>query len=297
MIIQVHDGKFHADDVIFVALCLMEVNDDKISIMRNRDIINPGDEDIIIGDTGYVYNPDKNQFDHHQDDYPVYENGIQYSACGLYLKHMTTLTDEEKQKLLEKALYGVQAHDNGQDVDNGKYPNPFEYIPAMNCNWEEGIYSPEQDDRFVEAVRMTARILDIMITGIRADIKVPGLITEMINSNKRENKTILDIGNYMPWENTVIEYNKNASDIIKVVVYYSSNNQWYIQVVPKDFGTFEAHAHIPLQIGQMEECVFRHKAGFLASFKTHKAALNAANISVATNPETTANALGYTFTW
>ena len=68
-----HGGKFHADDVFSSAL-LLYINPE-ISITRGNSV--PDDF------TGIVFDIGRGEFDHHQKDSRIRENGVPYAAFGL----------------------------------------------------------------------------------------------------------------------------------------------------------------------------------------------------------------------
>ena len=70
-----HSGKFHADDVFSAAL-LLYLNPE-IMITRGNRV--PEDFDGIVFDIG------RGQYDHHQKDSRIRENGIPYAAFGLFM--------------------------------------------------------------------------------------------------------------------------------------------------------------------------------------------------------------------
>ena len=67
-----HGGKFHADDVFSSAL-LLYINPE-ISITRGNNV--PEDFSGIVFDIG------RGEFDHHQKDSRIRENGVPYAAFG-----------------------------------------------------------------------------------------------------------------------------------------------------------------------------------------------------------------------
>ena len=68
-----HSGKFHADDVFSAAL-LLYLNPE-ITIIRGNKV--PDDYKGLVFDIG------RGQYDHHQKDSRVRENGVPYAAFGL----------------------------------------------------------------------------------------------------------------------------------------------------------------------------------------------------------------------
>lgn len=68
-----HGGRFHADDVFSTAL--LHMLNPKIKVHRVMDV--PKNTKGIIYDIG------RGEFDHHQEDALVRENGVPYAAFGL----------------------------------------------------------------------------------------------------------------------------------------------------------------------------------------------------------------------
>ena len=164
--IVIHNGVFHADDVCAAALVAIECSteDYDISVIRSRNPKYWKQADLVLDVSGQ-YDGVK-YFDHHQNDVPVYENGIKMAACGLYLKHMTSLTEQEKQYLLDHGLYAVQAQDNGQDLKEmglEHLSNPFTFISTYNCDWKIGVYGIDQDEAFEDAADVTYRVIKNLI--------------------------------------------------------------------------------------------------------------------------------------
>lgn len=84
--IAVHNGKFHLDDLMAIAIIKAANFRDNFEIerTRNRQIID--DSDFAV-DVGEVYDPERNRFDHHQNDPNlIRENGFKYAASGLVWK-------------------------------------------------------------------------------------------------------------------------------------------------------------------------------------------------------------------
>ena len=104
--VAIHDGVFHADDILCVALIdvIAKKNENLELVIRSRDnkLIEKAD---IACDIGF------GEFDHHQDVKEFYENGIMYAACGKIARalaadpEITDFGQEELERLLLKAFY------------------------------------------------------------------------------------------------------------------------------------------------------------------------------------------------
>ena len=103
-VLLTHDGKFHADDVMATAV-LSLVYKGKIRVIRTRENVHNKGADIVY-DTGQIYDPAKNYFDHHQsggaDTRP---DGVPYAAFGLIWKHFgLQLVDEKVHKAIDDEI-------------------------------------------------------------------------------------------------------------------------------------------------------------------------------------------------
>lgn len=111
--IVVHDGSFHMDDVLFVALVKTLINPD-IQIIRTR--WNPANgipdnipEDAIIADVGNIYDGER-LYDHHQIEYTDRDSDNQKrSAVGLFWDDWG---DAYNYPLLAQLISAVNRHDN-----------------------------------------------------------------------------------------------------------------------------------------------------------------------------------------
>ena len=84
--IVTHNGPYHADDVVAVALlqCLPD--------WRHAPLVRTRDEEVIrtaamVVDVGGEYAPERGKFDHHFDGSPQRGDGNLYAAAGLILRH------------------------------------------------------------------------------------------------------------------------------------------------------------------------------------------------------------------
>ena len=84
--IVTHDGLFHVDDVFAVATLIILLGEDNYEVIRSRDpkIVETGD---YVVDVGYIYDPEKKRFDHHQKEGAgTRQNGVPYASFGLVWK-------------------------------------------------------------------------------------------------------------------------------------------------------------------------------------------------------------------
>ena len=278
--VAVHDGVFHADDILSVALInVIAKKNNLVEVIRTRDndLIEKADIacDVGLGD-----------FDHHQDAKEFYENGIMYASCGKVARalaadpEITDFGQEELDMLLVKALYAVQAFDNGQDgVPN--YSNPFTFVGSFNTlNSNGGVYSTAQDEAFDECLGMAEIVLANILAQIKEEISDCNIVKDAI-ANK-ENRITVFSKYCRGWQNVLVDYNNShIDDEIVVVVFPGRGSQWNIQVVPKTKDPFnhEAWAYVPVVVKDIPGFIFRHSGAFMATFETKEAAIKAAEIT------------------
>jgi len=109
-----HNGKFHTDEVFAVAT-LKLVLKDEVEIIRTRDeeIIKTGD---YVVDVGFIYDEEKNLFDHHQvGGAGERANGVPYASFGLVWKKFCRKlsNDDEVADIFDKRIVQfIDATDN-----------------------------------------------------------------------------------------------------------------------------------------------------------------------------------------
>ena len=139
-----HSGKFHADDVFSAAL-LLYLNPE-IMITRGNRV--PEDFDGIVFDIG------RGQYDHHQKDSRIRENGIPYAAFGLLWEELGAdiLGEELAQKFDESFVQPLDNNDN-----TGEKNELATLIGNFNPTWDaEG----SNDEAFFQAVSVAGMILE-----------------------------------------------------------------------------------------------------------------------------------------
>ena len=281
--IAVHDGVFHADDVLCVAL-INVLCKKTVEVIRSRDEDRLNQADIIC-DIGL------GEFDHHDRDEAQkerYENGVMYAACGKVARAMVNdpdvdITQEELDMLLMKALYAVQAFDNGQDTKKDgipNYPNPFSFISTFNnLQSNGGVYAPIQDGLFANATAVAETVLCNVLAQIREELSSKKMLQDCI-ANRHNHVIIMDTF-IRGWQNDVVAFNdQHLNDMILMVVYPGRGSQWNIQVVPKNNDPADHEAWVGSLAGKTENLpghVFTAH-GFMSGFETKEQAIDAARL-------------------
>lgn len=154
-----HGGKFHADDVFSSAL-LLYINPE-ISITRGNSV--PDDF------TGIVFDIGRGEFDHHQKDSRIRENGVPYAAFGLLWEAVgADILGEELAVKFDESF--VQPLDNNDNT--GEKNELATLIGNFNPSWD---YEGGSDEAFFQAVSVAGMILE---TNLRDTVAMRELIRE-----------------------------------------------------------------------------------------------------------------------
>lgn len=257
--IMVHGGKFHADDVCCVALA--KVLKPGVSVIRTTTVPEDVPETTIVCDIG------RGEFDHHQTDNEVRENGIPYAAFGKMWRafgHLL-LPDEKSWEKFETTF--VQPIDG---ADNGVASNQFsQLISEFNPSFTE---SKDPFSAFMEAVEFVIPLMERKIKLIKDAESCRHEVAEAVRA---ANGGVVVLNRFLPWQEIVVP---SAN---KVVVFPSNRGGWNCQAVPVELGSFETKVSLlcsgftPEELCRVEEGMsFVHTAGFLAAFDTKEHAIS-----------------------
>ena len=202
-----HSGKFHADDV-FAAALLTYLNP-RIKIMRGNAV--PDDFEGIVFDIG------GGEFDHHQTDKKLREDGTPYAAFGLLWDKLgASILGEEDAKRFEKDI--VQPMDL---CDNTGCRNMLaSIISDFNPPWDS---DKEKDEAFEEAKELALTILKNRFEGILSVKRAEGMVREAL-VNMKDN--ILILPRSAPWKTYVTD------STVEFVIYPSNRGGYNAQGVP-----------------------------------------------------------------
>ena len=300
LLVGVHNGVFHADDVLCVVLLKKFIPDANINVVRTRDPKVLANCDFVL-DVGGKDEITEHQicFDHHQCD-EFYDNGIKKAACGKLFEYLwntyvtddivpNNLREDVKENLLTNVFYPVEAQDNGQNISlvrSNKFNFVSEFNPGFKHNTEEYAY-----ESFMEVVEMAYNTFDRMFTKAIDKAEISIEIREQLKES--DDEEIFNLGDYVPWQSEVIKFNETLSYPykVKIVIFKNSQNEYMIQVVPtgSDENSFESLILLPEEwkgkrgeelskIIGVDDAIFCHMGRFIAGFKSYKSAYNAAAI-------------------
>ena len=165
MKVLTHDGLFHADEVFETARLQLIYGAGNVEIIRTRDkeIIAAAllDKDTFVLDNGGVYDPEMNNYDHHQDfTLPA--------TCLLVMRHITNAVDdisiEIDNDLKKSLLQAISDWDiNANDIVN-KFNQEFPGVKTVSHLINDFNVDPFNADAqmaaFHEAVKFARGIIE-----------------------------------------------------------------------------------------------------------------------------------------
>ena len=274
-----HSGKFHADDVFSAAL-LLYLNPE-ITIARGN--IVPENYEGLVFDIG------RGQYDHHQKDSRIRDNGVPYAAFGLLWEKLgpEILGEELAQKFDESFVQPLDINDN-----TGEKNELATLIGNFNPGWDS---KGSNDEAFFQAVSVAGMILENKferyLGNERADRRVEEVLaehTEALASGETpaENTNILVLPEFIPCQKRLSETN------IAFVIFPSNRGGYCIQPQKKEYSmnykcSFPSewlgleNEELQKETG-LSSASFCHKGGFLMTTATLEDARKACQISLDT---------------
>ena len=272
-----HSGKFHADDVFSAAL-LLYLNPE-ITITRGNKV--PEDFEGIVFDIG------RGQYDHHQKDSRIRENGVAYAALGLLWEALgAEILGEELAQKFDEAF--VQPLDNNDNT--GEKNELAALIGNFNPTWDA---SGSNDEAFFQAVSVAGMILENKferyLGNERADRRVEEILEAheraLLSGEKTENEAkILILPEFVPCQ-------KRLSETEIAFVIFPSNRGGYCIQPQKKPDSMNYKCSFPkqwlgLENEELQEATglasagFCHKGGFLMTVGDEADAIRACEISL-----------------
>lgn len=156
-VITVHDGRFHADELLAIAVIKTALPDRTIRINRSRDPFAWERSDLVL-DVGGA----RNSFDHHRPDNPKHPNGVPYATCGLVLDAIEEDVKLRKQLYID-LFYTVEWDDNTApgEITSPNWelkPNLLAWVPQFQPLREEAPSEYEMREYFDRALEMVTLI-------------------------------------------------------------------------------------------------------------------------------------------
>lgn len=291
VVLVTHDQGFHADDVMAYAI-LQEVltkKNQSWKLLRTRDEEIQKQADIMF-DTGNVYDPEKNVYDHHQVGRAgARENGVLYASAGLIWKHFgreLCVSDEMWQSIDRCLIQELDAIDNGQNyIGTMLFPDTgYTSLAIHISNFESKDKTPRPLLRsFKNAAAFARGILHRMIESkivLENSFKEASKVYEL----SKDKQILIFEKNYeRPTWKRLAEF----SEPFFVVYYNEKSDSWKVEAIPITPITMDSRKLFPeswrglrdsqlVEVTGVPDAQFCHPSGFLLGTKTKESALKLA---------------------
>ena len=284
----VHDGMFHADEVVALAIVMLALGENEVKYVRSRNYPDFTNAQLVI-DVGWSYDGIK-FFDHHQPGFNKTHEGtdIKYSSAGLIwdrfcqgiaTKYFGGFIGIDKlndfyNRVVNGLILGIDAVDNGQYKETGavhqntlssivKTFNVSNYI----ADWEE------QRAAFDYILKFVCAYLHNFIKGVVNSIIDEDIVRDAMN---RAENGIMFLPKFIPgWKNFLLK--ADIQQKVKVCLVEAKPGEWSITSALKESGSMEPLCPAPSRLrGTKTEdaaefgnskVIFVHKSGYTGSFK------------------------------
>ncbi len=171
--IVTHHRFFNLDEIAAIALLDKFMLNGEFDVIRTRDekLLNKykSDSNVFVLDVGSDYDASKLNFDHHQNIKETWDNGAQYSSCGLIWKWLKDqnkikgLTNNQMSKFESSFIRKVDAQDNGVKA----FPE-MKFVAMSNRNHHDNAVI---DKHFMRTLGLVRNHIDILIDNIELNVK------------------------------------------------------------------------------------------------------------------------------
>lgn len=278
LLIASHDGPFHADDVMAVAL-LRTFVDPGAAVVRTRDPARLAAADLVV-DVGGAYDPERGRFDHHQADYTG-----PWSSAGMVLDWLVTsgrLPPRLGDGLRTGLVDYLDAVDNGREAPRPGVPCFPRIVEALNHPADD---HAAFDAQFELASAFAAAWLRGLVAEHDKRVHAEGEIAAAMDRAAARGSRVIELDAYLPWK-AVYFAAGGETHPTDFVLHPGTDGSWRVVAIPprpNDFGQKRPlpEAWAGLTDGALEAVtgvagsVFCHKNRFIAVFRSREAALEA----------------------
>lgn len=286
MKVSTHNGIFHADEVMAIAILRLAIGD--FQVIRSRDPLILANADILV-DVGGQYEPEMGKFDHHQrGGAGTRPNEVPYASAGLIWKHygekavaamgltqVNAIVDAVDTALIQP----IDARDNG--IGDRRDSPVSSTISMLVPKW------PNDNDAAINqafqlAVDFAKEILSSIIRAEAGRIEAAQKVAQV----SQLQGSILVCTEPVPWAEMV----KDNDEILFVVQPHRDGKSAVCLTVAKERGSFTPRKPLPerwaglsgdalCQATGIQGAVFCHSARFMAVADSMDVALKMATIA------------------
>lgn len=286
----VHDVTFHADDV-FAAMLIRAIYPG-LKIIRTRDpeILDKCD---LVADVGFIYDPDKLRFDHHQEGRAgARDNGILFSAVGLIWKHWGKEICENNEDVFEEIdkllIQPIDAQDNSQRLYKERVFDEIDNL-SLDDIMRKG-FNPTHgsgethDEQFIEAMDFAEIVFRRIFLNA---VSINKLKKKIVNDySKLEDKRYLVDEDYRP----VLAFKKEMPELLFYIFPYGQGTDKWVMKCAQEEG-FKNRKDLPKEwagkngeelesISKIKDMDFCHNALFICGAKSKEAILKALEVAL-----------------
>lgn len=283
----VHDGMFHADEVVALAIIMIAFGKDNVEYTRSRNSNDFISADFVV-DEGGLYDGVK-FFDHHQIDFHMVHEGtdIQYASAGLvwdrfcptiacrYLKNVNMpRTNKFYTYVVNDLILGIDAVDNGQFKDSDSiHQNTLSSI-VKTFNVDNYITNcEEQNSAFEQVVDFVCQYLHKFFENVAHAIYDEDIV---LNAYSVAKNGIMILSKFIPsWKNVLLRV--DAEHKVKVCLVEAKPGEWSITSALKEANSMEPLCPSPLFLRGVDKSdgatlrsgvfTFVHKTGYTGGFR------------------------------
>ena len=285
----VHDGMFHADEVVALAIIMIALGKDNVEYIRSRNYHDCTSADYAV-DVGNMYDNIK-FFDHHQSDFHMVHEGtdIKYAAAGLvwdkfcfaiaslYLRvHDTDMRKLNKfyTYVVNDLILGIDAVDNGQYKDTNDIHQHTLSSIVKTFNVDNCIANGEkQNVVFEHVVEFMCQYLDRFFENTANRIYDEDIV---LNAYYVAENGVMVLPKFIPsWKNILLRVDTDHK--VKVCLVEATPTEWSITSALKEANSMEPLCPSPLFLRGVDKSddamlqtgvfTFVHKSGHTGNFK------------------------------
>jgi uncharacterized UPF0160 family protein len=249
--IVTHDGQAHADDLF--AYTVLKRLFPALFLVRTRDKEKIASAHIAF-DVGMEYDHSRYRYDHHQNDKPLRESGIPYSAFGLIWKHYGKQYLETLLSNTDRLPEVWGAVDNGLvrhiDIGDNGYVCDETKAVMHEFNITRAVGNGAKDlGGFLRIVNhFTTQWFEAYCTKIAEEMQDLQYVKERLTQHLGEIFTVEENSMINP-TNAIDFFVDHQEYGVKFVVYPRGKGMWAVNNIRKSRDTFEASAYLPKEYG------------------------------------------------
>lgn len=302
LVLGTHNGVFHSDEVVAIAILCLYYEEHSIRIVRSRDDEDLDSCDICVDIGG-------GEYDHHQPNFNLKrKNGIPFASAGLvwrtfghklisnylekFFPERVCLSSQIFNKFDEEVISLVDCEDNGIHTEK----HCFSYIPSFLPLWTEN--RPDYDECFGEVLSITIEIFKKELFKTIQTVIAEKVLDESRKSINLFKDNILKIPSQsIPWPQPIVEINNSVTleeDLINFVIFQYPAGGWAAQCVPPSLENgdkFKKRIPFPKEwaglrdeelakVSTVKDAIFCHNGCFFVRAKTKEDVLQMCKIAM-----------------